>query len=568
MIETADRIKETGATFTPIGLADYLSDRILTHVEKNRPVILDPSCGDGALLRSIGHKLDLVNAVYSLKGFDMEARYLRKAEELIRSNCRGDLELKQADFLEEIDLVDNQPQLLFDSSDGLNRFADVVIANPPYVRTQVLGANRAQDLAAKFNLKGRVDLYYPFLISMTHALKDGGILGVITSNRFLFTKSGESIRKFLFDNYEILEVIDLGDTKLFEAAVLPAIFIGRKKVHAINKEAKFLKIYEDLNGYEGKTLSKDTVYNVLNTTADGYFSDGAKRYKKTSGSLKFKNTKENTWAMLSSMEKNWVDKIEQASVGVVADYFKVRVGIKTTADKVFIGDKWEELGDRQPEESVMFDLISQQNLKPWSLCGKKKLRVLYTHECVAGKKQPIDLKKFPKAEAFLQSHREVLEGRDYVIRSGRKWYEIWVPQNPDAWQRPKLVFPDISPTPRFYYDESGKVVNGNCYWICATKADDNERLLLVQGIANTNLMTKYHDLVFSNKLYAGRRRYFSQYVQNYPLPDIKSPASRTIIETTLLLNSSEEASTTNKLQRKLEQIVAEAYGVEPVFTLD
>jgi hypothetical protein len=45
----------------------------------------------------------------------------------------------------------------------------------------------------------------------------------------LSTKSGESVRKFLNENYEILEIIDLGDTKLFDAAVLPAIFIGRKK---------------------------------------------------------------------------------------------------------------------------------------------------------------------------------------------------------------------------------------------------------------------------------------------------------------------------------------------------
>lgn len=63
---------------------------------------------------------------------------------------------------------------------------------------------------------------------MTESLKEGGILGVITSNRYLSTKSGESIRQYLSANYDILELIDLGDTKLFEAAVLPAIFIGKK----------------------------------------------------------------------------------------------------------------------------------------------------------------------------------------------------------------------------------------------------------------------------------------------------------------------------------------------------
>ena len=60
-------------------------------------------------------------------------------------------------------------------------------------------------------------------MAMTNALKKGGILGVITSNRYISTKSGSDIRKYLLDNYEIIEIIDLGDTKLFDAAVLPAI---------------------------------------------------------------------------------------------------------------------------------------------------------------------------------------------------------------------------------------------------------------------------------------------------------------------------------------------------------
>ncbi len=84
-----------------------------------------------------------------------------------------------------------------------SEYADIVIANPPYVHTQILGSEKAQKIAKRFNLKGRVDLYYPFLIAMTNVLKKGGLLGVITSNRYLFTKSGETIRKFLLENYEL-----------------------------------------------------------------------------------------------------------------------------------------------------------------------------------------------------------------------------------------------------------------------------------------------------------------------------------------------------------------------------
>ncbi|MCK9413801.1 MAG: hypothetical protein M0Q53_15990 [Prolixibacteraceae bacterium] len=49
---------------------------------------------------------------------------------------------------------------------------------------------------------------------MTESLKEDGILGVITSNRYLSTKSGESIRKFLSENYEILELENLLEIKV------------------------------------------------------------------------------------------------------------------------------------------------------------------------------------------------------------------------------------------------------------------------------------------------------------------------------------------------------------------
>jgi hypothetical protein len=431
-----------------------------------------------------------------------------------------------------------------------------------------LGADKAQLLAKKYNLKGRVDLYYPFLIAMTHALKENGIIGVITSNRYLFTKSGNSVRKFLFENYDILEVIDLGDTKLFDAAVLPAIFIGRKKKNTKNTTANFLKIYEELNGYKGDLIASSDVFDVLKSSKQGYFTDGLKRYKKTAGIIKFTKTKENNWAMLSESEAKWVSQVERNSNEIIGDSFKVRVGIKTTADKVFISDSWDELSGTKPEDEILKELLSQENIKPWGSCDKKKLKVLYPHLFENGLKKVIDIDKYPKTKKYFEMHSEVLKGRKYVADAGREWFEIWVPQNPSFWKYPKLVFPDISAVPRFYFDNSGKIVNGNCYWIVSTDQKDEDKLLLIQGVSNSKLMTKYHDLVFSNKLYSGRRRYFSQYVQNYPLPNINSPESIDIVSVVKKINNTSNEEKIEKLTRKLEILVGKAYGVEPIFILD
>ena len=359
-----NKIKNTGATFTPKELSVFLANKIASYIVDNTQIVLDPACGEGELLIAMGEKLSKLGLNFSLSGYDSNSQYLNIAKKRLNRFEINNLELIHSDFLQEIDITSDQSVLdIFqEKKSSVNGKFDIVIANPPYVRTQLLGTIQAQELAKKFNLKGRVDLYYPFLIAMTESLKVGGLIGVITSNRYLSTKSGESVRKFLSENYEILELIDLGDTKIFEAAVLPAIFIGRKNRLKKPSPAKFIKIYEELNGYNGNFIKENNIYDILLNTQSGFFISGQKKYKKSSGLLKYSIASTSNWEMLSDDESNWVSKIDRASKNRVEDFFKVRVGIKSTADKVFISDKWDDLGDNKPENDLLKDLISQENI--------------------------------------------------------------------------------------------------------------------------------------------------------------------------------------------------------------
>jgi adenine-specific DNA-methyltransferase len=561
---TKKQIKNSGATFTPKMLADFLANKIISYTGGGRQKVLDPACGEGELLLAMAQKLSGSGMNFDITGYDSHAGYLHQAKERMLLGGFRIPTLIKDNFLRVVDLTDKQMAMDFVPilRSAVNNSFDIVIANPPYVRTQLLGSEQAQVFAKKFNLKGRVDLYYPFLIAMTESLKEGGILGVITSNRYLSTKSGESIRKYLSANYDILEVIDLGDTKLFDAAILPAIFIGRKSKSKKTSSTTFIKIYEELNGYAGNLTPVDTIYDALSINGAGYFTTGTKRYKKTVGTLAL-----SSWEMLSGVESSWVSAIDAASKNKVRDFFKVRVGIKTTADSVFIGDNWDTLKEK-PEKVLLKDLLSQENIERWSITEKVKLQVLYPHYADNGIKHTIDISKYPKAKKYFQGHEEKLRSRKYLIDAGRKWFEIWVPHNPAHWALPKLVFPDISLSPRFYFDKAGKIVNGNCYWIAAENKKDIDKLLLVQGIANSKIMTKYHDLVFNNKLYSGRRRYFTQYVERYPLPDHTSSASKEIIEIVKKLNKTTDTKMVTRLEHSLEIKVAEAFGVAPVFNLD
>ncbi len=558
-------IKNSGSTFTPKELANFLASKIFAELNTTNTssyTILDPACGEGELLTSIAKKFQSQDAPLNIdiKGFDTNIDYIVSAKSNLKEFKRFSVDIQNQDFLETTGACE-EPLDLF-STKIESEYADIVIANPPYVRTQILGSEKAQQIAKRFNLKGRVDLYYPFLIAMTNVLKKGGLLGVITSNRYLFTKSGESIRKFLLDNYELLEVIDLGDTKIFDAAVLPAIFIGRKKTNKkqLSEPCRFAKIYEELNGLGKKTIQSNSLFDVLNSQESGTYLVNERKYNLNIGLLKHTSNKADFWQMTNNNENDWIEKIKSNTSFLIGDRFNVRIGVKSCADKVFIKESWDKEMIR-PEEALFKNLISQENIQRWCFSSENDLKILYPHYSENGKRLVIKLNDYPNAKAYFETHKEQLSGRKYLMDAGRNWYEMWVPQNPAFWVLPKLVFPDISVDARFYYDENGSVVNGNCYWIVAQTEQQKELLYLIQAVANSYLMSRYHDLCFNNRLYSGRRRYFSQYIEKYPIPNPNSESSKQLIEIVKQLNKLSALNRdVSELEKELNNFVEKAFG--------
>jgi hypothetical protein len=228
------------------------------------------------------------------------------------------------------------------------------------------------------------------------------------------------------------------------------------------------------------------------------------------------------WRMSRPSVDHWLGRIADRTWRSFGEAARIRVGIKTTADRVFISDRWDQL-DPTPEPELLRELITHHDLQPWRVTMARGTKVLYPYDLLQPRRTPIDLAEFPCAAAYLQSHEQVLSGRRYVLDGGRQWFEIWVPQRPHLWSAPKLVFPDISERPRFALDRSGAVVNGDCYWISLTDLGAGRAAIdlayLLMGVANSALGLRFYDAVCGNRLYSGRRRWITQYVARLPVPD-------------------------------------------------
>ena len=240
------------------------------------------------------------------------------------------------------------------------------------------------------------------------------------------------------------------------------------------------------------------------------------------GTLNLCGPLQDVWRLRTEGKDTLLEQVARRTWRTFGQIGKIRVGVKTCADSVFIRTDWEQMPQEdQPE--LLRPLITHHIARRFHTQRRSsRHQILYPHVSQGGKRLAVNLADFPRARRYLERNREHLERRTYVMKSGRQWFEIWVPQDPAAWSQPKLVFRDITDAPCFWLDFEGSVVNGDCYWLTAERHGPDV-LWLAAAVGNSTFVEDFYDCRFNNKLYAGRRRFITQYVEQFPLPD---PATR------------------------------------------
>lgn len=554
--------KSEGATYTPAALSNFVAEKIVesASLPSDEIRILDPAVGGGELLVSLLSKLAAVtSARISVHGFDTDGVALAHTRQrLAAAFPEVELHLEQKDFLEYVleQTSINRTPSLFDTQQKLVQF-DIIIANPPYVRTQIMGSDQAQKLAGAFGLSGRVDLYHAFLIGMAYVLRPGGTAGVIVSNRFMTTKGGADLRVQLRSRFTLRHIWDLGDTKLFDVAVLPAVILAEGRNGHGSGKIPFTTIYQTEDA--ATAMAPDAIAALASPGVVAI--DDGRRFRIQSGTLNDSGPVDDIWRIATNTGDEWLRFVADKTWKTFGDLGKIRVGVKTCADKIFIRSDWDSLPESQQPELLRPLTTHHIAGRFRSIRPQKAREILYPHEVVQGQRQPVDLAGYPHSRAYLESHRAALEGRTYVLEAGRRWYEIWVPQDPAAWSAPKLVFRDISERPTFWIDLDGSIVNGDCYWMVAERQADNDLIWLAAAVANSTFIEAFYDHRFNNKLYGGRRRFITQYVELFPLPNPNTPLALEITKLAKEIYDAGGSQEAAVLETKLDPLIWQAFGL-------
>ncbi|MEJ1977055.1 MAG: class I SAM-dependent methyltransferase [Acetobacteraceae bacterium] len=359
--------------------------------------MLDPAVGDGALLLSLLAQIAARTAApVAVHGFETDPASLCCARQRLGAAFpAAELHLEHGDFL---DFALGSPAM-----PGF----DLIIANPPTCGTQIMGSCAAQKLGSAFGLRGRVDLYHAFLIGMAQALRPGGTAGIIVSNRFMTTKGGASLRAALRTRFALGHVWDLGDTKLFDAAVLPAVILAAGQTGVGRPAPRFTAIYQ--TDAPATAAAADPIAALAMSGAVA--NHGWAAFSRAAWRARHARPADELWRIATVATDTWLATVAAHTWKVFGSIGKIRVGVKTCADPVFIRSDWDAMPETERPNCCA---RSPRIIAPAAFAAVapgQRRAILYPHENAGGRRRPADLAQYPKSLAYLEAHRATLEGR-------------------------------------------------------------------------------------------------------------------------------------------------------------
>ncbi len=565
----AEVTKNQGVTYTPEELARFMARRLVEIWLKRRegtPTavrVLDPAVGEGALLCAVYDELvQKFDGHIELVGADIDADALEMARErcaYVMDARRSVLTLVEGDFLEM-----THEQL---------GSVDLVIANPPYVRTQNMGAASYQKIAAQFGLKGRADLSLAFLLNTLSLKNSMGCVVVVVPNSLLLTTAAKGVRMQILDAARLEEIWDLGDTRLFDAAVLPVV-LGLSGSGEDGGE----QLLSDVSVYSAYTARlPDGVEPVRMGVIDALEgwgeiqgeeivfcqeSEESKVFGLRAGYLGI-TPHDLGWVLRSPSYEELLRVTRQDKWCHLSELGSIKVGVKSCADKVFLRDDWHRF-DVEPE--MLREVMTHRNARAFCAKNGEGYQLLYPHyRKSSGKRGVYTLEDYPGLGKYVRKNRKVLKKRRYLEKVGRLWYELWVPQDPDGWEGDKVIWRDIATRPEMWLDRDGAVVNGDCYWFkmsedvaCESWGEDVLWLLLALG--NSDFAVHFYEAIAGHQIYSGRRRYMARYLELFPLPDMALLQSQELIDLAKLLYESPEKY--EELKPKLDALAWDVWGLD------
>jgi type I restriction-modification system DNA methylase subunit len=340
---------------------------------------------------------------------------------------------------------------------------DVVVANPPYVRQEII-KDQKPTLKAVFPTvyTGVADLYVYFYARALQILKSGGMLAFISSNKWFRAKYGEKLRDYVSRTCSIRSITDFGDLPVFKSATAyPMIFIAKNQA----------------NHSEGAVFTQPK-------TLESPYPDVLAVVNKHGKQLPMAATNGTHWTLADSASSSRLEQMVAASVPL-GEYIdnQIYYGVKTGLNAAFFidGETKRKLIAQDARSAEIIEPLAQgKDIRRWCLAKRDQWLIVTPIG--------IEIKRYPAVLNHLKQWQKELTTR---YDKGNHWWELRACDYYDLFSKPKIVYPIITSTPRFCFDRTGSFINDKAFLIPSTD-------LFLLGALNSYPMWTYLQAICSS----------------------------------------------------------------------
>ncbi|GAA2831211.1 hypothetical protein GCM10019814_12380 [Lactococcus raffinolactis] len=529
-----------------------------TLINQNSVISLVPE--DKKLEMFKTYKADIMNLVeekkkWASKGEDFQEKrlHLEKIFATISVTALKSKKISDVEFLKTFDeknmgvLEFSLPEIFFDREGNYTGGFDIIFGNPPYIQLQKkeIFSDTEKEVYKKLgefeSYEATGDIYTLFFERAIQLLKPNGKLGFITSNKYMRSGYGKSLRNYFLGYTNPYLLINLG-SGMFGATVDTSILALDK---SDNKD--------ELEAIDLVKRAREPRKRIEN------MSDYIEQNK-----LNVSYQKDESWTILSPIEQSIKQKIESVGTPLKDWDISINYGIKTGFNEAFIvsEEKRQEILDncrsydeRTRTAELIRPILRGKDIKRYSyeFADKYLITTYNEYKDSTGNKVPsIDINNYPAIKSHLDIYLEQISKRQ---DKGDTPYNLRRCAYMDDFSKPKIIWKVIGNQLAFAIDNNEQLVNNACYILTGNFL---EYLVI---FLNSKAIYWYSDITNMNKTGMGDVQIGAQNIALFPIPKPNNQKQQPFIE---LLNNittptnNEQDQKSNEL--KLIDLVNNIYG--------
>lgn len=296
---------------------------------------------------------------------------------------------------------------LIDQARMLVQKYDVVVTNPPYMGASNMNP-RLNDFIKNRYPDYKSDFFSAFIVRGSEMTKPEGYCGYFTPYVWMFIKSYEKLREYLYTNTTVETLIQF-EYSAFEEATVPVCTFAFKNSH-ISKKGCYLRLVDFRGGME--VQRQKTLEAIANHDCGFYYEQNSDNFNKIPGG-----------PVAYWLSENWLDLFEHSKK--IAEVAKPRVGQNTGDNDRFLR-LWQEVEISKIGFLVSHDSLATTKEKwiPYSKGGAFRRWYGNYYYVINWENDGKEIKDYAVVRNNGKHWSRYIQNMDYLCCEGVTWSDI------------------------------------------------------------------------------------------------------------------------------------------------